>query len=334
MMGKINWEHTVYPVLAPKLSQLISATAARVRDQAMEIRLRINRPLLVITTGGGIFLGTDGKEAAVARTAYHCSRDDLGQTMQLISKNSLYAFEEELKMGFLTVAGGHRIGLAGQAVLYNGQIKTLKNISSLNFRLARAVPAAADIVIPYVIAGPRQIYNTLIISPPRCGKTTLLRDLTRQISNGVSGCCSGLEVGLVDERSEIAACIDGVPTADLGPRVDVLDACPKAEGLLMLIRSMAPEVIVTDEIGRAADVMALNEALHAGVKVIASVHGRDVNDIASRPYVGELINQQYFDRYIILTDRPVIGTVGEVIAGKPYKVLFRNEIGVKVCGLS
>ncbi|MBP2652995.1 MAG: stage sporulation protein [Firmicutes bacterium] len=333
MKSHINWEKTVYPVLAPKLAGILKEALPQVLDQAMEIRLRTGRPLLVVTSSGDVFLSANGKAAAFPQAAYICSHEDLAQTMQLISKNSLYAFEEELRMGFLTVAGGHRVGLAGQAVLAGGKIVTLKNISSMNFRLAREVYSAANTVIPYVIAQNGNIYNTLIVSPPRCGKTTLLRDLARQISNGVP-CLSfgGVQVGLVDERSEIAACLDGVPTADLGPRIDVLDSCPKADGLLMLIRSMAPQVLVTDELGRQADVSALNEALHAGVSVIASVHGRDMNDIIARPYVGELIREKFFDRYIILGGKPQVGTVTQIIAAQNNEVIYNREVGVAICG--
>ncbi|MBP2642279.1 MAG: stage sporulation protein [Firmicutes bacterium] len=334
MISEINWEQTVFAFLAPKLAQILRACSVNLLNQTMELRIRTDRPLELITLSGSQFITVGGKETCSKGTAYHCCRGDLEQTLQLISRNSLYAFEEELKMGFLTITGGHRIGLAGQAILQNGQIKALKNISSLNFRLARAIKNAANLVLPYVIIpGTGQVYNTLIISPPRCGKTTLLRDLTRQLSNGIPELSfPGVQVGLVDERSEIAACRDGIPTADLGPRIDVLDGCPKAEGLLMLIRSMGPDVVVTDELGRQNDVNALHEALHAGVKVIASVHGQNVCDINSRPYICELISHKYFDRYIILNKRPVIGSVSEIISAKTNEVLYSQEIGVKVCG--
>ena len=262
-----------------------------------------------------------GGIATEHNTAYICTRDDIGKILQLISKNSLYAFEQELKMGFITIQGGHRVGLAGQAILDGGEIKALKNISSLNIRMAREIKGCADQVIPYMIDSRKKVCNTLIISAPCCGKTTLLRDLIRQISMGNME-RKGLQVGVVDERSEIAACRNGVPTVDLGMRTDVLDACPKASGILMLIRSMSPALVATDELGRQEDVTALREALHAGVSVLTTIHGRDVEEIRQRPYVKELIEGNYFDRYVVLSENPKVGTVEKIIDSKENKVLW------------
>ncbi len=237
-----------------------------------------------------------------------------------------------MRQGFLTVAGGHRIGIAGQAVMAGGELKTLKNIAALNIRLAREIRGAADAVAAYVVATPRQVLSTLVISPPRCGKTTVLRDLARQLSGGIARLgFAGVQVGVVDERSELAACQDGVPTADLGPRTDVLDGCPKAVGMLMLIRSMAPQAIVTDELGREADAMAVREARHAGVAVVASAHGRDAADIAARPHIGALIAERVFERYVVLTDTPAAGTVREITAGDG-DILYPRSKGVRACG--
>lgn len=333
MRQQTSWEQTIYPVLAPAVAAIIRAAPAEVRRAAAEIRLRVHMPLLVVTAEGDVALNAAGGRADLATGCYVCTREDVNQTMQLISRNSLYAFETELRLGFLTIPGGHRVGLAGQAILAEGGLKALKNISSLNIRLAREVRGAADTVAPYIIGGAGRVYSTLIISPPRCGKTTVLRDLTRQLSGGVPRLgFSGVQVGLVDERSELAACRDGVPTVDLGPRTDVLDGCPKAAGLLMLIRSMASQVVITDELGREEDALAVREALHAGVSVIASVHGRDEADIAERPYIGELVRQKYFERHVVLGSLPAVGTVEEIIAVRQGETLYSRRKGVRVCG--
>jgi stage III sporulation protein AA len=136
----------------------------------------------------------------------------------------------------------------------------------------------------------------------------------------------------VDERSEIAACRDGLPSVELGPRVDVLDGCPKATGLLMLIRTMGPQVVITDELGREADVWAVQEALHAGVSVIASVHGRNPEDVLGRPYIGELIRCQVFDRYVVLAVTPDIGTIESISDAKGHELLQQHKNGVRECG--
>lgn len=314
-------EEFIFPVLPVHIALMIRRLPSNALHDLTEIRLRVNRPLLLVLGMRDIMLASEGI-GVDADTTYLCTRDDVNTTLQLISKNSLYAFEQELKMGFLTIAGGHRVGLAGQTIIDQGEIKTLKNISSLNIRIAREIKGCADLVMPYLFSEER-IVSTLVISPPCCGKTTLLRDLIRQISTG-NHTKPGVQVGVVDERSEIAACRNGIPTVDLGIRTDVMDGCPKASGMLMLIRSMSPMVVATDELGRAEDVMAVREALNAGVRVLATVHGRDMYEVLQRPYVGELIQQKFFERYVILSDKPRVGTVEQIIDTKLNEILWEK----------
>jgi len=323
----------IYPILAPGLVSILRSVSGTVVNRITEIRMRINQPLLLVLGINDAMVNLAGQITTDTNQAYICSSEDVAKTIQLISKNSLYAFEQELKMGFLTINGGHRVGLAGQAIVDGGILKALKNISSLNIRIARQVKGCADKLIPYIISGDKRVLSTLIIAPPRCGKTTLLRDLVRQISSGNNTIAfTGVQVGVVDERSEIAACQNGIPTVELGHRVDVLDGCPKACGILMLIRSMSPQVVVTDELGRQEDALAVREALNAGTSVITSVHGRDVDEILHRPYIGKLIQEKYFERYVVLGNQPAIGTVQEIIAVKHGDLLYSIRKGVKACG--
>lgn len=326
-MIAVKPELSAFAILPPHLAEAAAKLPPSLIAQITEIRLRIDQPVLVMTGTSDRMLCEDGLLTADYARAIVCRRDDLGKSLQLISRNSLYAFEQELKEGYITVSGGHRVGLAGQAIVENGRIKALKNISSLNIRFAREKKGTADLVLPYLTRD-GQIASTLIISPPRCGKTTLLRDLIRQISTGNPHCgFFGEQVGVVDERSEIAGCCDGVPTVDLGPRVDVLDGCPKAAGMMMLIRSMSPQVIATDELGSADDARAVREALHAGVAVLASMHGSCAADIALRPGIGELLSEQYFERLVILSDRPIIGTIREIINPRTGSSLYHSKEG-------
>lgn len=302
----------IYPYLPEKIRDCLDLVQPSVLNLLVEIRLRIKQPLLLVSAGSDYYLALDGEIKQTAEEAYFCTQEDILQVVQAICKNSFYALEEELRNGYITLDGGHRVGIAGQAVLENGAIKTFKNFNALNIRLAREVKHCADKLFSCLFDKDRKLKNTLLISPPRCGKTTLLRDIVRRLSSG-SEDFRGMQIGLVDERSEIAACKNGVMTNDLGYRVDVLDGCPKAFGMLTLIRTMAPDVIITDEIGRREDVVALEEALHAGVKVIASVHGKNLDDIKQRPYVNKLIDEGYFDCYVFLSDYPVIGTIQDII---------------------
>ncbi|HWR09953.1 stage III sporulation protein AA [Sporomusa sp.] len=325
-------EH-IYPVLPPHIARLIRVLPDSVLHKVTEIRIRVNQPLQLVL-GNHDMTVTEINQTEQTTQIYHCTAEDVNRTFQLICKNSVYAFEEELRQGYLTITGGHRVGLTGQATTFEGTIRTLKNIGSLNIRLAREIPGCADRILPFVVAKEHnEVFSTLIISPPRCGKTTILRDLIRQLSIGNPSLgIVGVKIGLVDERSEIAACQYGIPSVDLGPRVDVLDACPKASGMLMLIRSMAPQVIATDELGRMEDATAVREAVCAGVRVIATAHSRTIDEFQNRPYVGELVKERVFDRYIILSNRSGPGTIEEIVDSRQGRVIYTSLNEVKVCG--
>lgn len=324
----------ICPVLPSRIVTLLTSLPDNLINKITEVRLRVNQPLLLVLDNNDIMVTQHGKATVDVIHAYRCTDEDLSRTFQLICQNSVYAFEEEVRQGYLTIPGGHRVGLAGQATSFNGMVKTIKNISSLNIRLAKAIPGCSDSILPFVTAAScRKVLNTLIISPPRCGKTTILRDLIRQLSIGKPEMnIPGIQIGVVDERSEIAACQNGIPSVDLGPRVDVLDACPKASGMLMLIRSMAPEVVATDELGRQEDAAAVREAIHAGVSVIATVHSRTVKELQERPYIGELLKQKFFDRYVILSNRLGAGTIERIYDSSQEKCLYTCPNEVKVCG--
>lgn len=272
----------------------------QLQESLEEIRIREGRPLEINANGEHFFVTRQSKPSKIQGEAYHPSREDAHRFLDLISNHSLYTMEEELRKGFITVPGGHRIGLAGRTVLKNGRVEHLRDISGFNVRIAREVKGAADQLIPYLTDHRTlRIQHTLIVSPPQQGKTTLLRDLARQISQG-SEKRKSFKVGIVDERSEIAGSYKGVPTFDVGPRTDVMDACPKAEGMMMLIRSMSPEVLIVDEIGREEDAEAVKEALNAGISVIASAHGRDLADLYKRPFIKDLIQEEMFQLYVMM----------------------------------
>ncbi|MCM3136062.1 stage III sporulation protein AA [Paenibacillus polysaccharolyticus] len=279
-------------------------------EQVEEIRIREGRPLEINAGNNYHFLTPEGVPTGKPEEAYVPLKEITHRLLDLISNHSLYTLEEELRKGFITIPGGHRIGLAGRTVLSGGRVEYLRDINGFNVRVAREVQGVADPVLPYLLDMKNgQVLHTLILSPPQQGKTTLLRDLARQISNGTKLTAGGelrqgirprLKVGIVDERSEIAGSYKGVPSFDVGPRTDVMDGCPKAEGMMMMLRSMSPDVLIVDEIGRPEDAEAVMEALHAGVSVIATAHARDLSELAARPALKTLIAEQMFQRYVQL----------------------------------
>ena len=223
---------------------------AKIINEIQEIRVRVNRPILLKVKDADIVI------------KYNVSSAEILQTLEKLCDNSIYAYQNQISQGFLTIKGGHRIGITGTAVIENNKVINLKYINSLNFRIARQIINCSNKILGQVLDLKNNlIYNTLIVSPPGCGKTTMLRDLIRNISDGVESCgFSGKTCGVVDERGEIAAMYKGVPQNDVGIRTDVIENISKSAGIKMLIRSMAPEVIACDEIGSKEDVEAIRRS--------------------------------------------------------------------------
>lgn len=306
-----------FQVLAPSIQQLVVDGLQPYLSEIEEIRLRIKRPLLFRLGDLELTVSKDRKITRWLEEGQLVSREDLDQTLQILSQHSLYAWEDEFKNGYLTIPGGHRVGIVGRAVIAKGMVKTLKEISGINYRIGRQILGCADKVLPFLLKNNRQLYHTLLVSPPQCGKTTLLRDIARQLSNGVEAFdFPGVNVGLVDERSEIAGMYQGEPQFQIGMRTDVLDACPKAQGMMMLIRSMSPQVLITDEIGKHEDLEAMYQALQAGVTVITTVHGDNVNELKQRPNLQTLLQWHFFERIIILSRRQGVGTIEKILDGR------------------
>ena len=270
-------EEDIIGILPLKIGTLLKERL--LKEQIYEIRIKIGKPILVYSKYGENIVN------------YVPTKEDMKSLIQKISNYSLYAYEEDIRQGFITIKGGHRIGIAGECVMEKGEVKTIRNISSINIRVCSEVIGCSDKLIKYIYSQKEnRIFNTIIISPPKCGKTTILRDIARNISNGMNSIgLYGRKVAVIDERSEIGACHFGIPQNDLGMRTDILDNCLKKEGMIMAIRSLSPDILICDEIGTKGDVEALLMAFNSGVNIITSIHGFTIEDLYKRKvYFGKI----------------------------------------------
>ena len=277
-----------------------------------EIRIRNSKPII---------LKLNNSEKIIN---YIVQTEDVLKILQSICENSIYSYQNQICEGFITIKGGHRIGITGSAVIENNQVKNLNYISNLNFRIARQIIGCSNNIIKEIINQEgNTIYNTLIVSPPGAGKTTLLRDIIRNLSNGTEE-ITGKNIGVVDERGEIAAMYKGIPQNDLGIRTDIIENIKKSVGMKMLIRSMAPEIIVADEIGSKEDVQEINYAVCSGIKGIFTAHGNSLEDLKLNPAIAELIEKNIFEKLVFL-DKKHKGKVNKIYAldkiNKEYKII-------------
>lgn len=262
----------------------------KIENDIQEIRIRVGRPILL-------------KERETDKIINHkITQEEILKILEKLCESSIYAYKNQICEGFLTIKGGHRIGITGTVVIENGKIINIKYITSLNFRIAREVINCSDKIIDRIIDIQNQnIHNTLIVSPPGKGKTTILRDLIRKVSNGIpEKNFKGKTCGVVDERSEIAASYRGIPQNDIGIRTDIIVNIPKSLGIRMLIRSMGPEIIACDEIGGDEDIIAIKEAMQSGVKGIFTMHGKNNEDIQNNEKIKELVDKKIIENIVFL----------------------------------
>lgn len=320
-------ERDILPYISLRIKTLFKKADVIELREVEEIRLRADKPLMLIGNKRDIFIDAEGNMTGNISKGFLVSQADIMKTLELISENSIYAYQEDIRNGFITLKGGHRVGIAGKVVWDGTMVKNIKEVSGLNIRLSKEIKGCSGESIKYIVKNPA-VYNTLIISPPQCGKTTVLRDITRTISSGSEELgIKGIKVGLVDERSEIASCFKGVAQNDIGLRTDVLDGCPKAVGMVMLLRSMSPHVIVTDEIGNKGDKEAVRQVINAGVKIITTAHGFNISEMKTRQEILELIEEKVFERLLVLSNSKGPGTLEEVVDGTTMQMIFKRVQG-------
>ncbi|MBU5254889.1 stage III sporulation protein AA [Tissierella praeacuta] len=309
--------------LCGELNTVLAQIPSKYKGKVEEIRLRNGGPLTISYESKDYFISTNGSVSLTPSNAMIIREEHIRNTFQIISNYSVYAYEEEIRNGYITIKGGHRVGIGGKIIYGSNGLETIKNISSLNIRIGKEILGVSDSIIPYLVKIPRIFYNTLIVSPPQCGKTTLLRDIVRNLSNGFSLLkANGFKVSIVDERSEIAGMYKGIAQNDIGIRTDVLDGCLKSDGIMMAIRALSPDIIAVDEIGSKKDVEAINEALRAGIKLIATIHGSNLEEVMRKSSMKELFEEKVFERFIILDRSKGVGSIKEIIDGYSFKPIY------------
>ena len=294
MEGKKESLKNLFPVSLREPFKIIWERAEMIE----EVRLRVSMPVCIYLQGEEYFLSNEGKLTRRTEEAFQLTDGQLDAVFKHICEYSPYAYMEELKQGFLTVAGGHRIGVAGQIQADDEKVESLKNARFLNIRISHEILGVADRVLPCIVRNKRFL-STLILSAPGAGKTTLLRDLIRQLSDG-NDLVLPNKVGVVDERSEIAGCYQGIPQNHMGIRTDVLDACPKTRGMMMLIRSMSPQIVAIDELGGSEDIEALKKVVHCGCRVLVTIHGESLEELRQKEEMKLLLENQIFERFVVL----------------------------------
>lgn len=322
-MEKVNIYDSVVESLCKELNNILIKIPYSYKEKVEEIRLRNGKPLIISYENKDRFITCHGKVSQYMDKALIIKEDHIQSTFQKISNYSVYAYEEEIRNGYITIKGGHRVGIGGKVIYGSMGIETIKDISSLNIRIAREKKKISDHIIQYLVENNTDFYNTLIISSPQCGKTTLLRDIVRNLSNGF-GLLSekGFKISVIDERSEIAGVHKGIAQNDIGLRTDILDGCLKSDGIMMAIRSMSPDIIAVDEIGSKRDVESIHEALKAGIKLIATIHGSSIEEVQSKSSMEDLFKEKIFDRFIILDRSNGVGTIKKIISGENLKVVY------------
>lgn len=277
----------VAAVLPASLAKLLDGLSECEWRRVEELRLRRGYPMSVLLS--------DGERPVGGGSITEC---DLRSVLEAASRASVHTVMEQVKHGFITLRGGHRIGLCGTVNRREGEVCSLRYLSSLSIRVAQAVEGQANGLIPQIVENGR-FYNTLILGAPGSGKTTLLRELIRVLSDGHG--TKPFRVGVADERGEIAALWQGEAQFRVGRRTDILDGCTKAEGLLMLLRGMNPQILAVDEITHPDDVSAMLEAAGCGAGLLATAHGESLDDLKRRPVYRTMLREEIFQRAIVLS---------------------------------
>lgn len=289
-------------LLNPKISHLFYQMSDEDKAKINEIRLRNGRYLTVSVLANEFYITGKGKMSDNSCNAVLITAEDIDYTYKTALRNTIYSFKREISQGYIITEGGNRVGFCGTAVLDEyGKNETLKNISSISIRIAREAIGSSNELIDKLHLN-EELKNVLILGPPSSGKTTLLRDLCRQIGNEK-------RISLIDEKNEISASFKAASQNDIGNFTDVFDSYSKYYGILSAVKIMSPQLIICDEIGTKDDLEALDYAINSGVNIIATMHSNDIDDAYKKPYMKNLFSRNAFDYIVVLGTNESLGKI-------------------------
>lgn len=317
-------------VTVPEISSALLNLPENIKADTQEIRIRTGRPVMLCGLYGVCFLFAGGRVSFTSHdSAITATKEQVANTLKKASGYSLYSHQDSIAKGFLTFGSGHRMGICGTVVGSDGRIINVRDASSLNIRIARDHSGCSLQILNSLWAG--GIGSLIITGPPLCGKTTILRDMAKQLSSGYMD--NYFKVSVVDERYELSDFTDN--GEGLGINCDVLRGCKKDEGIIHVVRSMAPEIVICDEIGSLNDAKAVTEGLNSGVKFLLSVHSNGREDFFLRPQVRTLLSTGEFRTVVFLKNAMNPGQVSGIIkAGELQDEIHRysNACPDHICG--